>query len=415
MKLHLTERTIAKLLAPDPSGKQTLYWDSDHKNALAGFAVLCSGTTSTKTYICQRTLKDGRNRRVTVGAVNGLSLDKARELAADILHQLRHGNDPKKKIDVPTLRTTLEAYLKARKQLRPASIHVYRQVERLLSTWMDRPLGEITSSMVEDKHRSIAAAMKSRNGGRNNGHCTSNGAMKTFSTMYTFAQDRCPDLPANPVRRLKKGDWFSEEPRKPSSQRRIPPEKLAEFYLALRNLPNRIQADYLTFLLFSGMRRTEAAMLKWSDVDLVKRIIDIPAENTKPGRNFVLPMSDLVHDLLVPRRALGDSNFIFPGNGAGHHVISTTASLKIIAKATGIKVSPHDLRRTFSDVVQVAVNGNWLIEKKLLNHSIKGDVTALYPHLTLEQMREPVQKVADRLRLLCGIGSVEGDNVRKLA
>jgi Arm DNA-binding domain len=111
MKLHLTERTITKLPAPDPSGRQTLYWDSDHKNALAGFAVLCSGATHSKTYIVQRTLPGGRNRRVTVGAVNGLSLEKARELAADILHQLRHGHDPKKKIDNP--KRDDETYAKA--------------------------------------------------------------------------------------------------------------------------------------------------------------------------------------------------------------------------------------------------------------------------------------------------------------
>jgi hypothetical protein len=64
-KLKLTERAIAKLLAPDPSGKQVLHWDTE----LKGFAVLCSGTTNSKTFVVQRTLKDGRNRRVTVGAV----------------------------------------------------------------------------------------------------------------------------------------------------------------------------------------------------------------------------------------------------------------------------------------------------------------------------------------------------------
>src|SRR3954447_14771379 len=104
-KLKLTERAIHKLPAPDPSGKQTLHWDAE----LKGFAVLCSGTTSAKTYIVQRTLPDGRNRRLTVGPVNTLTLDKASSLAADMLHQLRHGHDPKHKSDNPTLRSTLES------------------------------------------------------------------------------------------------------------------------------------------------------------------------------------------------------------------------------------------------------------------------------------------------------------------
>src|SRR5258705_2572061 len=108
--IKLTERAINKLPAPDPSGKQTLHWDAE----LKGFAVLCSGTTNAKTYIVQRMLPDGRDRRVTVGAVNTLTLEKATALAADMLHALRHGHDPKKKIDNPTLRVPLESYLTAR-------------------------------------------------------------------------------------------------------------------------------------------------------------------------------------------------------------------------------------------------------------------------------------------------------------
>jgi hypothetical protein len=62
--VKLTERAINKLPAPDPSGKQVLHWDAE----LKGFAVLCSGTTNTKTY-----------------------------MAADMLHALRHGHDPRRK------------------------------------------------------------------------------------------------------------------------------------------------------------------------------------------------------------------------------------------------------------------------------------------------------------------------------
>ncbi|MGY2905229.1 tyrosine-type recombinase/integrase [Bradyrhizobium sp. URHC0002] len=402
--INMTVRAIERLAAPDPSGKQVLYWDDE----LKGFAVLCSGVTNAKTYIVQRTLPDGRNRRVTVGAVNELSLDKAKDKAADMLHAMRHGNDPKKKIDNPTLRSTLEAYLLAKKNLRPASIHVYRQVERTLASWLDRPLREITGGMVEDRHRAIATAI-SKKGGGNQGHVTANGAMKTFRNLYNFALDRTADLPANPVKRLKKGDWFDE----PSSKRIVPEENMPAFYAALRALPHPVQRDYLTFLLFTGYRRTEAARLKWIDIDLAKRIINMPAAYTKPGRGFSLPMSDIVHDLLVARRALGNSGFVFPGRSEGQHIIGTTMPLRAIAKATGVSVSAHDLRRTFATVAEGA-DVSWLVMKALLNHSVKGDVTAVYPQVMLERMRAQVQKVADRMKLLCRIDDVESGNVKKL-
>jgi hypothetical protein len=150
-----------QIACPDPSGKQTLHWDSE----LKGFGVLCSGTTTSRTYIVQRTLPDGRNRRVTIGSVAELDLDKATSLPADVLHDLRHGRDPKKKIDNPTLRSTLDAYLIARapgtvRALRPASVTLYRQVvEKTLTSWLDRPLREITGDEIEDRHREIAAAI----------------------------------------------------------------------------------------------------------------------------------------------------------------------------------------------------------------------------------------------------------------
>ena len=49
--------------------------------------------SNAKTYVVQRDLADGRTRRVTVGAVNELSLEKARARAADTLDDLRRGID----------------------------------------------------------------------------------------------------------------------------------------------------------------------------------------------------------------------------------------------------------------------------------------------------------------------------------
>ncbi|MGB8606964.1 tyrosine-type recombinase/integrase [Bradyrhizobium sp.] len=403
-QLKLTTRAVDKLAAPDPSGKQTLYWDSD----LKGFAVLCSGTTTTKTYIVQRTLPDGRNRRVTVGPVNTLSLEKAKVQAADMLHDLRHGRDPKKKIANPTLRETLEAYLVAQKSLRPASIAVYRQVERTLTPWLDRPLREITGDMVEERHRAIAASIGKR--GINTGAVTANGAMKTFRTLYNFAIWRAHDLPPNPVRRLKKNNWFPE----PAKTTTVPEERMAEFYAALQNLPHPVQRDYLTFLLFTGLRRSEAAKLRWTDIDLSKRVIHVPAENTKTNSAFDLPMSDFVHALLVTRRSLGNAGYVFPGRSAGKPIIGTTMPLRTVAKATGVQVSAHDLRRTYATVAEEA-NVSWLAMKALLNHSIKGDITARhYPQLKENRFREQVQKVADEMKKRCGIVDVEGHNVAKV-
>jgi integrase len=412
-RVKLTERAIAKLPAPDPKGKPVLHWDRD----LKGFAVLCSGVTTAKTYVVQRTLPGGRNRRVTIGAVNELSLEKATELAKDMLHELRHGRDPKaKKGANPTLRETLEAYLIARgpgtvRALRPASVALYRfAVEKtLLAAWLDRPLREITGDMVEDRHRAIAASI-SKKGDGNDGIVSANVAMRTFRTLYNFAADRTPDLPPNPVKRLRR-QWFKEK----RSKQTVPEEKMAAFYSAVCALPHPVQRDYLLMLMFTGMRRTECASLQWSDIDLIKRVFRVQADKTKTDQELELPMSDIVHDLLVKRRALGNAGgFVFPGKSEGRFIIGTTAPLRTVAKACGVQISAHDLRRGFITIAESCDISVYAL-KALVNHTLGSGVTEGYVQMKVERLREPVQRVADRIKQLCGITEVEGDNVKKLA
>jgi len=188
-KLHLTERAIAHMPAPDPTGKQVLHWDTD----LKGFAVLCSGTTTTKTFVVQRDLPNKKTRRLTVAAVNEVTLDKARDLAADMLLDLRRGVDPKRKDMDATLSNILESYLAARRDLSPESVKVYRQIENYLEPWLQLPLRTISADMIEARHGSLGTEI---------GGSTANGVMRTFRALWNFYAERMPDLPPNPVEYL---------------------------------------------------------------------------------------------------------------------------------------------------------------------------------------------------------------------
>jgi integrase len=393
-KSNLTEREIARMPAPDPSGKQVLHWDTD----LKGFAVLCSGTTKAKSFIVQRDLASGKTRRLTVAACNEVSLEKARKLAGDMLLNLRQGIDPKNKDTNATLHATLEKYLVARRDLSPASVRVYRNIEKYLQPWLELPLRTITADMIEARHRSLAADI---------GAFTANGAMKTLRILWNFYAERVPDLPANPVKILKR-QWFAE----PRRKRMIPPDKMGKWYQAVNTLDNQITRDLLLLIAFTGLRKGEASSLRWENIDLPNRTITIPALATKGKRELVLPMSDFVYELLVARRALGDAKFLFPGPGTAGHVSDLQDPLAAIAKQTGIVFSAHDLRRGFATVAE-SVGISFSVLKALLNHAPSSDVTAGYIITDVEQLREPVQRIADKLAQLCGIAPRAG-NVAKL-
>jgi integrase len=403
-KLKLTERAIAKMKAPDPSGKQVLHWDSE----LKGFGLLVSGKTNAKTYIAQRDLPDKRTRRVTVGAANEISLETARQRAADLLDDLRRGRDPKRKtVANLTLQVALDDYLTARKDLRPASIRAYRiSVQRYLQPWVDLPLRAITSPMVEERHRKIAAQV-SKDSELYKGEVTANLAMKTLRILWNFAAERTADLPTNPVRLRRQ--WYAE----PRRERLVKADELPKFYAAVQALPNPVARDYLLLLLFTGLRLAETASLKWDDIDLSQRIIRLPAARTKAGRKFDLPMSDFVRDLLVARRALGNAQFVFPGPGKAGHIAHPNFPLSQVAQASGVKVSAHDLRRTFITVAE-ASDISPMAMKLLVNHSTGKDVTGGYVVMSTERLREAAQRVADRMQELCSVAVPAGENVTRL-
>lgn len=419
--LKLTKRAIEKLSAPHSSGKQTLMWDSE----LKGFGLLLSGKTPARTYIVQHRLKSGIMRRVTIGPVDVLDLDGedgVRARARKVLGEFYSGVDPKaerKKAarHAMTLRTTLDTYLVARKGLRPKSVKDYREgVERHLAPWLDRPLREITAEMVEARHAAIKHTIEQRKADTHltgappdlshRGAATANGVFRTFRLLWNWAVERDPELPDNPTRRLKRA-WY------PVSRRMqlVRSEDLGIFYRAVDALPNRIHRDYLLLLLFTGLRRSEGAALRWDELDFAEQVIRLPAKRTKAGRRLDLPMTDFVRDLLIARRALGrDAPFVFPANSHSGHPAEPKYPLALVAQATGIVISVHDLRRTHITIAEGA-DISPLALKALVNHSLGNDVTSGYVQMTVDRLREPAQRVCDRLMELCQVEELAVEKV----
>jgi integrase len=391
----LTQKTVERLPAPTPSGKQALWWDV----SLPGFAVLCSGTTNAKSYVVQR-----RGKRRAFASVHEMPLTDAREMARNLLLDLRRGIDPKQK-KAATLQEILEAFLAAKKDISHNTRTLYGQhVRNHLSAWLDRPLVSITPAEVDSMHAAIARKVAQR--GKNTGHTVANDAIGTFRTLYNWAANRDDDLPRNPVR-IRGDEWHKLAPKRNP----IPAEKLAAWYSAVMALPSDIGRDYLTLLLFTGLRRRELAHLTWDQVDFAQRAIRLPT--TKNKKPFALPMSSHVRAVLVARRQLGNAHFVFPSNfSASKHIEGAVVWIATVTEKTGIAFTLHDLRRTFASIAE-ACDLSMTAIKGLLNHTLGGGVTESYINQTCERLREPMQKVCDKLLALCGVARLS-DKVAKI-
>ena len=117
---------------------------------------------------------------------------------------------------------------------------------------------------------------------------------------------------------------------------------MPKFYKAVLELPNPIARDYVLLLLFTGLRRSEGAALRWNEVDFAERLIRLPPSRTKAGRRLDLPMTSFVRELLVARRAIGNAHWVFPANSASGHIVEPTVIFDQIAQKCGIRVSAHD-------------------------------------------------------------------------
>ena len=402
-KKRLTNAKVRALKAPHSTGKQVIYWDTEVK----GFGVLCSGVTDAKSYVVQRDV-GGKTKRITIGACGDFEdIDDARDEARDAKKEMKAGVSPKVRRPEAggvTLGQALENLIEDRtnsKTLKPSTIADYQwNVNRYFSDWIDMPLQDITRDMCITRFHAIRNEVaKLRRTKLAKGEAAANGAMRVFRLIWNHAEFRSgTSWGENPISK-----WGDRKLWHPTVRRTtiVKTDDLPKFYKAIKGLSNALLGDYLLLVLFTGLRRNEAAGLTWKDVNLDEKMIHIPASRTKASRQLDLPMSDFIHNLLVARRAVG-GDFVFPSNSKSGHVEEPGFALKLVAQETGINVSIHDLRRTY-----ITVAGSTGIPvfalKALVNHAMGNDVTEGYYVPSADDLREAQQQVTDRLKELVGI------------
>lgn len=111
--------------------------------------------------------------------------------------------------------------------------------------------------------------------------------------------------------------------------------------------------DFFILLVFTGLRRNEAASLKWTDIDFKDRTLCVP--ETKNGDMLTLPISDYLFNIFEARRKrYGNHVFVFPGTGEYGHLHEPKKGINRIINASGVIFSCHDLRRTFITIAEIS-------------------------------------------------------------
>lgn len=388
--IKLTKTFIDHLPIPPkkPSGaaNQAIYRDT----SLVGFGLLV-GSGGTKSFFIERRV-NGRVKRISIGRYGHLTPAQAKLKAQEMLGVIAIGQDPSAERRATeaksiTLSAAFEDYLNTRKSLKAGTIKNYRQsVGCHLSDWLNRRLVDIDKNMVEERHREIGQKAPAR----------ANNTMRVLRAVFNHALAKYEDasgkavLSVNPVDRLGRNRaWYKIDRRRTV----IKPYELSTFYQATEALSNEVSRDYFRFLLFTGLRKMEAATLRWAQVDFIAKTFTIP--DTKNRDPHTLPLTDYLYDLLQFRKVHSDSIWVFPSpRDSSKHLKEPRGSVAIVAKAMGSPFTLHDLRRTFITIAESLDIPAYAL-KQLLNHRNPNDVTAGYIVSDVERVRKPMGKITN--------------------
>lgn len=102
--------------------------------------------------------------------------------------------------------------------------------------------------------------------------------MRLLRALFNFAAGQYEDtqgkslITENPVKRLSQTRaWYRVERR----QSFIKAHELAAWYLGVQQLQNEVLRDYLLLIILTGLRRQEAATLRWDQVDLNAKTLTV--------------------------------------------------------------------------------------------------------------------------------------------
>jgi integrase len=233
---------------------------------------------------------------------------------------------------------------KARKVTGPYSEKVRNQFRSFVPAWFaEMPVTEITPDHIADVLNADHPKTKQQLWqGRNS---VADRLLIQIRGVLKYA-----DIEPNP------GAWERIESRVPQIERpderqpSLPYKALPSFYARLMQ-DKRPVARFIQFVILTGLRRDEARLATWREVDLYERSLTIPAQRLKVKKlgDHIVPLGQAALDLLGPEGKKTD--LLFPGV----HAHSAQRFLEIAQEPSDVPgrfAVLHGMRSTFATWAQ---------------------------------------------------------------
>jgi len=323
----------------------------------------------------------GRERRlITFSRYPDVSLKDARTEAKKLL-QIPETNEPQS----PTLEAAVSLFLTDRE--RRIRERTYQDYKRLLNRHCAPIKSKLLSDLVTDDYLKVIDGLKSVPSEQAH-------AFVAIKTMLRFLVGRGL-LGSSPLE-------YVQGPRKPPSRERVLSDEELKKILLTSFSERSVFGNIVLLCVFTGLRRTEAAQLRWEWVDTKEKTITLPGEITKNKREHHFPYGRAVAELFscIPTKA----GYLFPGRDSNGQFFNgwSRSKTQFDAKCGVNKWSLHDIRRSFATnlaALGVAVH----VTERLLNHAsgTLSGVAGIYNRYSyFPEMKDAISRWEDKLESL---------------
>jgi integrase len=361
-----------------------------HDEGLPGFGMRIQAGGS-KVYTVRYRL-GSKQGRLPLGRVDKVTLDAAKREARRVFEQVANKIDPAKErakavsntsANIPSLLPRFLSYMASKGR---AASYVSWNEFCLTTHWKPLhrfSLNDIDRSMVAEQ----LAALKTTSGETSSDRCRS-----VLSKFYNWAIGEGL-ANANPVQGTNKVLEGNSNKR----------DRVLS-HGELKKIWNKLNGDdygkICKLLILTGQRLDEIGSLQWSELNLDKKIIELPKERTKNGLPHDVPLSDPAVAILKTMKREDGRKFVFGrGKSETKGFNGWSKSKERLAKLSKVENwTHHDFRRTLSTIMHQELDIRTEHVEAVLNHvsGAKAGVAGVYNKAKYNpQKRDALEKYAD--------------------
>ncbi|WP_024311112.1 tyrosine-type recombinase/integrase [Sinorhizobium medicae] len=383
LKIAAEKVALTQAIVDGVTARQKRYEIYD--STLAGFRLVVQPSGARAFYLWTRIGK-GRGAKakyIHVGDAALMKLKDARARASAMALTARAGDDPVVRVDVADrLESHLDAY---ERSLEARGVVKTTDIMWSLRAYLKPKLKDLTADL---KRADITGAMAKLEGAGKPG--AAEYFRKCASSFLNWAVNE-GHLQASPLAGYRRERATKHQRQRVEQFTMTTAGEIRDFWTAAAAAKTPVGRDLLRFLLLTGQRRTETALIRWSHIDLEAATWRIPAAITKTGVAHTVHLGPESLALLKAQPRLAGCPLVFPGRNL-KPIGGWSKLLEPVRKSFGnTDLSPHGLRRTYrTTLAELGVEE--AVAERMIAHK-RSDLVSLYDKSQMTERRIEAQAV----------------------